>query len=113
MKPDEKRCLDQLVTHTKETLALFSNKNKGQRERMIACAFLRCVGIEFETSEIVIGKDEPVDISFRSAQLQIMEILGGRKRGLELRERLKRYQAAKCIEDVVSPPNHIYADVIQ
>jgi hypothetical protein len=103
MKPPEKQYLESLVTAAKETVDLFSNKNKTKRERMVVRAFLRCLDIEFSETELVIGPEEPVDISFRSARFQIREMLGDRKRGVVLRERLKRFQAAKSINDVIDP----------
>lgn len=99
----EKQYLEGLVKHAEETIDLFSNKNKTERERMVVRAFLRCIGVRFSDSEILVGPEEPVDISFRSARFQIKEMLGGRKRGVVLRERLKRYRAAKSIDDVMDP----------
>jgi len=82
---------------------LFFNKNKTVREKMVARAFLRCLGVKFSEDELVVGPEEPVDISFKSARFQIMEILGDRKRGLELDEQSERYQKAKSINDVTGP----------
>lgn len=101
MKPSEKRYLELLKTAAKENLDLFLNKNKTNREKMVVRAFLRCLGIKFSETELVVGPEEPVDISFRSARFQIREMLGGRKRGLIMRERLRRFQAAKSINDVM------------
>ncbi len=103
MKPYERQYLKSLVTVAKETLDLFSNKNKTKREQMVIRAFLRCLGVEFSETEIVVGPEEPVDISFRSARFQIKEMLGGSKRGVILQKRLRRYQAAKSINDVTDP----------
>ena len=103
MKPSEKQYLESLVTAGKETLDLFSNKNKTKRERMAISAFLRCLGIKFSERELVIGPEEPVDISFGSAAFQIREMLGDRKHGVILRGRLKRFQAVKSINDVTDP----------
>ena len=103
MKQSEKQYLGSLVAATKAARELFSNKNKTVREKMVANAFLRCLGVKFTEDELVVGPQEPVDISFKSARFQIMEILGDRKRGLELNEQLERYQKAKSINDVTDP----------
>lgn len=103
MKPSEKQYLESLVAAAKGSCDLFQNRNKTTREKMVARAFLRCLGIGFSEGELVVGPDEPVDISFRSARFQIREILGDRKRGQGLRERLERFQKAKSIEDVTDP----------
>ncbi|NKL94188.1 DUF1780 domain-containing protein [Rhizobium leguminosarum] len=103
MTPSEKQYLGSLVAATEATLDLFSNRNKTVREKMVARAFLRCLGVEFSEDELVVGPEEPVDISFKSARFQIMEMPGDRKRGLEMHEKLERYQKAKSINDVTDP----------
>ncbi|MEY9828903.1 hypothetical protein ABIA25_000718 [Sinorhizobium fredii] len=103
MKQSDKRHLESLIAATEATRELFSNRNKSTREKMVARAFLRCLGIGFSEEEFVVGPEEPVDISFREARFQIREMLGDRKRGQALREQLKRYQKAKSINDVTDP----------
>ncbi|MBY3177593.1 DUF1780 family protein [Rhizobium leguminosarum] len=103
MKPSESQYLGSLVSATEATLDLFSNRNKIVRERMVARAFLRCLGVEFSYDELVVGPEEPVDISFREASFQIREMLGERKRHLDLRKQLKRFQEAQCIDDLADP----------
>jgi hypothetical protein len=102
-KQFEKEYLKALVVGAKETVDLYSNKNRSNREKMIARAFLRCAGVKFSESELSVGPEEPVDISFRSARFQIKQLLGQRKPGAVARERLQRYQAAKSIGDVMDP----------
>ncbi|MBA9036768.1 DUF1780 domain-containing protein [Rhizobium leguminosarum] len=103
MKPSEKQYRGSLVAATKATLDLFSNRNKTVRETMVARAFLRCLGVEFSEDELVVGPEEPVDISFREARFQIREMLGERKRHLDLRKQLKRFQEAQSIDDLADP----------
>lgn len=79
MKQSKKQYLGSLIAATKAARELFSNKNKTVREKMVARAFLRCLGVKFSENEIVVGPEEPVDVSFKSARFQIMEILGDRK----------------------------------
>lgn len=103
MKPSEKQYLESLVAAAKDSCELFSNRNKSTREKMVVRAFLRCLGVSFSEHELVIGPEEPVDISLGRARFQIREMLGDRKRGLALGEQLERYQKAKSINDVTDP----------
>lgn len=71
---------------------------------MVVRAFLRCTGIEFTDDEISAVSDEPVDVAFRSARFQIMDIVGEHKRGLVWKERQQLlYEAAEGIADVMEP----------
>jgi hypothetical protein len=82
---------------------LFSNPQKPERERMIVRAFLRCIGETFEDGEIIASREEPIDVRFRSADFQIMEIVGNKRRGLEWRQRQDRYRDAQGVADVLEP----------
>lgn len=82
---------------------LFSNPQKPERERMIVRAFLRCVGEVFEDGEIIASSEEPIDVRFRNADFQIMEIVGNKRRGLEWRQRQDRYRDARRVADVLEP----------
>jgi hypothetical protein len=90
-----------LREHAAEARALLSNSQKPERERMVVRAFLRCLGIPFTDDEIVGSKDEPVDVLFRSAHIQVMDVVGDRKRGLDWLRRQRLYEAAKGIADVI------------
>jgi hypothetical protein len=95
--------LAELEAHAAETLALFSNGGRHERERKVVRAFLRSVGIKFTEDEIRTGADEPVDIAFRDARFQIMDIVGGRRRGRQWKDRQRRYAEAKGIAGVMEP----------
>jgi hypothetical protein len=82
---------------------LFSNPQKPEREHMIVRAFLRCAGEAFEDREIIPSSEEPIDVRFRSADFQIMEIVGNKRRGLEWRQRQDRYRDAQRVADVLEP----------
>ncbi len=99
----EQEYIAELRRHASATRELFSNPKKPERERMVVRAFLRCVGVQFSDDEIKASSNEPVDVVFRAARFQIMEILGGRKRGLAWREREARYKNAKQASDVLEP----------
>ena len=66
-------------------------------------AFLRCLNVAFVDDEIAAGTTEPVDVSFREARFQIMEMVGDKKRGLDWKIREQRYRDAKKAADVVEP----------
>ncbi|MBY5667457.1 DUF1780 family protein [Rhizobium leguminosarum] len=55
-------------SRSEATLDLFSNRNKTAREKMVVRAFLRCLDVEFSEDQLVVGPEEPVDISFKSAR---------------------------------------------
>ena len=103
MTEAERRYIAALQEHAADTRTLFSNAQKAERERMVVRAFLRCTGIEFTEDEIRVGAEEPVDVTFRSARFQIMDIVGERKRGLVWKERQQLYGAAEGIADVMEP----------
>src|SRR6266478_4784422 len=88
-------CSTSVRAYQRETVDLLSNKRKPEREQMVVRAFLRCLGVAFEEREILVGPEEPVDITFRTARFQVREILGGYKRGVVLKARLEQYEAAE------------------
>jgi hypothetical protein len=103
MSPRRDPYLDQLERHAAETRTLFSNAGRHERERKVVRAYLRTSGIAFTEKEIQPGSDEPVDIAFRTARFQIMDIVGDRQRGRTWKERHQRYSEAKSITDVMEP----------
>ena len=101
---DEAEDLRKLRDHTIETRRIFSNAMKPERERMVCRAFLRCLGVSFVDSEIVASIKEPVDVTFRSADFQICELMElNRKRGDELKEFQEKAQNSTSIEDLATP----------
>lgn len=95
--------LRNLRRHNESSRSLFSNKNKGEREKMTCRAFLRCINREFTEKEILKGPREPVDIAFCGAAFQIAEIIElGRQRSQELKEQKQRYREAKA-KDLIEP----------
>lgn len=106
MNQHDERYIAELRRHATETLSLLSNPQKPERERMVVRAFLRCIGERFSDCEIQAGQPEPVDITYRAALFQVMDIVGDRKRGQDWRERERRYQNATCVSDVTGPWTH-------
>jgi len=103
MTQNDDHYLQRSVRMRRTPRLLMSNPRKSERERRVVRALLRCLGIAFEDREIIVGREEPVDVEFRAARFQIRDIVGGRKRGKELAERERLYQAAKTIADVMTP----------
>jgi hypothetical protein len=99
----EQEYLAELRKYASNTRTLLSNAHKQERERMVARAFLRCTGVQFSDGEIQASNEEPVDVMFRSARFQVRDILGGRMRGKDWREREDRYQTAKSVSDLRVP----------
>ena len=95
--------LAKLREHADRARRLFSNPQKPERERMVVRAFLRCIGEAFEDGEIFASGEEPIDVRFRAADFQIMDIVGDNKRGLAWRRRQDRYRDAQHIADVLEP----------
>jgi hypothetical protein len=85
------------------TRNLWSNENKPERERMIVRAFLRCIGVAFTDDEIRSSHRDPPDVVFREAQFEVMEDLGGRKRGDECRKRQRKWAQAERLSDLAEP----------
>lgn len=99
----EQEYLANLRRHAREVRTLLSNANKPERERMIVRAFLRCLGVSFSDDDVQAGTYEPVDVRFRTARFQIMEIVGDKKRGDEWRQRQDRCNSAASLSDVADP----------
>ncbi|MBN8913083.1 MAG: DUF1780 domain-containing protein [Rhizobiales bacterium] len=103
MNDRDREYLDGLRRHAAMARKLWSNDQKPVRERMIVRAFLRCIGLPFAEDELRSCERDPPDALFRDARFEVMEDLGGRKRGDEWREREKKWAKAKSIEDVMEP----------
>lgn len=112
MNPADQDYVRELQEHASEARTLFSNAQRPERERMVARAFLRCLGAPFRDEEIVASKDEPINVVFRLARFQIKEIVGDKKRGFEWIDRQRRYAAAEKLPDLLEPYRPPRADGI-
>jgi len=100
----QRKYLEDLITHTEETIALWSNDKKTEREKMVCVAFLRCLGINFSVNEIQSPKDDPPDVIFSNACFEIMELFDPpRRRGDEYKEKLENLKNATCMDDIFLP----------
>jgi hypothetical protein len=103
MGKSERDHIARLHAHATETRTLWSNEKKPERERMVVRAFLRCMGIGFAENDIISEERDPPDVVFRDARFEVMEDLGGRKRGDEWREREERRRDATQLSDISEP----------
>ena len=100
----EEQYIEGVLAEAEDTVDLLSSRRKVERERMVCAAFLRCLGVEFDALDIMPGTCEPVDVAFRAAQFQIMEILEpGRQRHGEWKKKLNKYRDATTIDDFIEP----------
>ena len=96
--------LEALRIEAGESIQFFSNKMKPDRELSTCVAFLRCIGIDFDSQEILSCKSEPVDVCFREARFQVREVLDeGRRRHDELKAARDRLFAAESLSHLVEP----------
>jgi hypothetical protein len=104
MKEMDRKYLEKLKDHARDTRTFLSNKMKPQQERAICRAFLRTIGISFKETEIIAPATEPADVSFRTARFQIRNLLEpDRKRGDYWKKREQTYLSARSLDDVMVP----------
>jgi Putative endonuclease, protein of unknown function (DUF1780) len=103
MPDDDRKFLENLAAHAAEARAFLGNKMKPERERAVCRAFLRAVGVSFNESELVAPTIEPADVAFRDAQFQVRDLLRGRKRGDDWKNKKEQYDRAQSIADLVEP----------
>ena len=101
----KEKYLDQLRKDASETRKFFSNPQQPVRERMVVCAFLRCIGIDFSVCEVQskLEENDSVDVEFRDAYFQVTDLLGERKPGRLWQERERNWGNADSISDVTEP----------
>jgi hypothetical protein len=117
----DRKYIARLRVRTSESLELFSSSNekKAEREKMVCAAFLRCLGIEFLSSEIKsLQQNDHRDVIFREAAFQVRESLDhGRKRGDEYKVRYETLLSANKIEDTLvlieSPTKMSYKELYE
>jgi hypothetical protein len=89
------------VEHLRESIRLFSNKGKKERERWIAKKFLNVLGVSYTAGELRQPREEPPDVIFRAAHFEITELYDeDRKRHDEYRNKLKKIEAARNYSEI-------------
>lgn len=92
-----------LRAHAADTLYFLSNSLKPQRERAVCRAFLRTIGLRFAEPEIVAPCEEPTDVCFRHARFQVRDLLMGRRRGDEWKQRQTKWNKAHRDSETAEP----------
>lgn len=102
---DEEFLIEQ-INQAEDNVGFFSGKQKAEREKLTARAFLKICGVSYQEQEIKICKkeEETPDILFREANLEVVEVLPpDRKRHEEYKQSLERVKNATSAKDFVQP----------
>lgn len=101
----EKRWLEELRDQAHEGVSLFENPRKQERERLTCIGFLRCVGVRFDSEEVVPVDQDPPDVEFGGAKFEVMMIPFPLRRRphADWKERRSRLQDAASMEDLLAP----------
>jgi hypothetical protein len=103
---DEMELIKQMISETEESIRFFSSRKKPDRERSVCAAFLRCLGIKFKVTDLVINETDPPDIYFDAANFEIKEYLDDdRRRHEECKKFLEKLKTAKRLSDLIEPYN--------
>lgn len=98
---NEREYIQRLAEQARDTVDLLSSGRKGERERRVSAAFLRCLGISFSPAELTVAENDPPDVIFRDARFEVMIILDeGRKVHAESKEIANRRAAAKNLKEL-------------
>lgn len=92
-----------LRAHAADSLYFLSNPLKPERERSVCRAFLRTIGSRFTEAEIIAPCEEPADVCFRDARFQVRDLLLGRPRGDEWKQRQTKWNKALRVSDTLEP----------
>ncbi len=103
MNSEEKRLIKILSAKAKDAVDFFSSRRKPEREKSVCVAFLRCLGIAFDISEISTPDDEPPDVLYNTARFEVIEILSNKKRHLTFKERAQRLSKAVGLDELFQP----------
>jgi len=89
--------VDHEIQATQKTIALFSPSGQADRNILACRGFLCAAGISFDPSELIAPPSDPPDVTFRSAQFEVVESQEvGRRRHDEYKAKLVRLQAMRC-----------------
>jgi len=99
---NKRKLLKDLQQGLKESVDFFSPRNKLAQELWVGITFLENLGIIFDEKDVDVPSDDPPDVIFQDARLEIKEILDpGRKRHLEYKNRLKKSLEVKNPADLL------------
>jgi hypothetical protein len=117
LSASEEKYKESMINATSKARQLFSNSNKPEREKMTCRGFLRCMNIKHNDAELVVADDASFDVTFRQAKFEITEIVGGRKRDLELKKLETKYKNASTGRDLLVPMENpepmLFSEMVQ
>lgn len=91
----------ELVEYLQESVRLFSNEGKKERELWIVQKFLGVLDVHYTAREFYQPPDDPPDVIFHKGRFEISELYDeGRRRHDEYRDYLRKAQAAQNWEDI-------------
>ena len=94
---DNTSLIQDRIEALEESVQYFSSHNKSEREIWVAESFINNLNISYDNSEFLAPQQDPPDVTFRSAQFEIKEILDpGRRRHEEYKKKLEH---ARTISD--------------
>jgi len=99
---DEREYIRQLAAEAHDTMDMLSSHRKGERERRVVAAFLRCLGVDFSSDELVTPESDPPDVIFRGARFEVMIMLDeGRKMHADWKKKANQRDAAQSLDDPI------------
>ena len=100
----EQEYVKRLANEAHDTVDLLSSQRKGELERRVCAAFLRCLRVDFSPEEIATPESDPPDVVFRGARFEVMTVLDeGRKMQADWKNEASRRDAAETLEDLGEP----------
>jgi hypothetical protein len=101
---NERKLIEQMIRDTEESIRYFSSPIKPEREVATCAAFLRCLGLNFNISDLGPVEQDPPDVQFKSASFEIKEYVDDdRRRHDEYKKLLSRLKKAKKLNDLIEP----------
>lgn len=101
---DEREYVQQLAAEARDTVDMLSPHRKVERERRAVAAFLRCLGVDFSSEELVTPEREPPDVMFRDARFEVMIMLdAGRKMHADWKKKAEQRASAQSLKELVEP----------
>jgi len=106
MTPEEEQYKQQMIELCEHMVELHgpSKASKIEREKSVAVAFLRSIGMTLQKSDLMVPREDPPDISYNNACFEITEVIAsGRRRGDEWKKCLEKYRNARTLHDMTIP----------
>jgi hypothetical protein len=117
LSASEQKHKESMINATSKARQLFSNRNKPEREKMTCRGFLHCMNIKHNDAELVEADNASFDVTFRQAKFEITEVVGERKRDLELKKLETKYKNASASCDLLVPMENpepmLFSEMVQ